>query len=168
MATITKEKTVKSSTDKKVVSKTTKKPVSKSVATKSVKAKETKTSEKAVSKADVMNNGKLPSLNDSKFAVVEVNGEQLIVQEGGFYEINKIEGDKGTKMELDKVLLISDGEKLDLGKPYIDGAKVSVVIDSQKKDKKLRVFKFKAKSRYRKTYGSRALITRLHVVSING
>ncbi|KKR06041.1 MAG: 50S ribosomal protein L21 [candidate division WS6 bacterium GW2011_GWF2_39_15] len=101
-----------------------------------------------------------------KFAIVDVNGTQIKVTEGLAYELKKVAGAKGSKYSSDKVLLISDGESTIVGKPYITGASVEFTIDSQKKGEKINVFKYKAKARYRRSYGSRAEITRLLVKKI--
>ncbi len=102
-----------------------------------------------------------------KFAVIEISGTQIKVFEGKKYEVDYIEGEKGTKMDLEKVLLVSDGEKLIVGKPYVEKAKVSVLIDSQKKGEKIKGLIYKAKSRYRKSYGHRSLVTRLLIEKIS-
>ena len=59
-----------------------------------------------------------------------------------------------------------DGEDVKVGNPFVDGSKVELEITSQKKDEKVKVFKFKSKSRYRRTSGHRALITRVAVKNI--
>jgi len=101
------------------------------------------------------------------FAVVEASGSQFKVLEGKKYELDHMEGEKGAKIELDKVLLIADGDKVLVGKPYVEKAKVLATIDSQKKDEKIRGLVFKAKSRYRKHYGHRAKITRVLIEKIS-
>jgi large subunit ribosomal protein L21 len=106
------------------------------------------------------------SNEDKKFAVIKLAGTQLKVYEGKEYEVNKLEGNKGDTLETSDVLLVSDGENTKLGNPLVEGAKVVLEITSQKKDDKIRVFKYKAKSRYRRTQGHRALITRVAVKSI--
>ena len=106
-------------------------------------------------------------ISEPKFAVIEISGTQVKVFEGKKYEVDYIEGEKGTKLKLDKVLLVSDGEKMTVGKPYVEKANVEVVIDSQKKDEKIRGLIYKAKSRYRKSYGHRSLITRLLIEKIS-
>lgn len=102
-----------------------------------------------------------------KFAVIKLAGVQLKVYEGKEYEVNKLEGVKGDTLEIKDVLLVQNGEETKVGTPLVDGAKVVLEITSQKKDDKVRVFKFKAKSRYRRTKGHRALITRVAVKSID-
>ena len=103
----------------------------------------------------------------SKFAVVEISGSQLQVFEGKKYEVDYTEGQKGDKVVLDKVLLVEDEGKTKIGKPYVDKAKVEAVIDSQKKGEKINGLVYKAKSRYRKHYGHRSLITRLLINKIS-
>ena len=102
-----------------------------------------------------------------RFAVVEVSGSQLEVREGGKYEVDHIEGAKGDKVDLDKVLLVQDVEKTHIGKPYLEKAKVTAKIDSQKKGEKIKGLIYKAKSRYRKHYGHRSLVTRLLIEKIS-
>jgi large subunit ribosomal protein L21 len=101
-----------------------------------------------------------------KFAVIKISGTQLKVYEGDEYEINKIEGNKGDRIEVTDVLLFSDGNDVKIGDPLVKDSKVVLEITSQKKDKKVDVLKYKAKSRYRKSIGHRALITRVLVKEI--
>ncbi len=101
-----------------------------------------------------------------KFAVIKISGTQLKVYEGKEYEVNKIDGNKGEKIEVTDVLLISDGAETKIGNPVVEGAKVTLEITSQKKDKKIDVYKYKAKSRYRRSIGHRALISRVLVKKI--
>lgn len=101
-----------------------------------------------------------------KFAVIKIGGTQLKVVEGSEYEINKMEGKKGDKIEVNEVMLFADGSDVKVGEPYVEGSKVTLEITSQKKDKKVDVFKYKAKSRYRKSLGHRSLITKVLVKKI--
>lgn len=180
MAQKAETKKTENTKSKKVVKKATtgsveKKATTKKTATKAVPTKKTVTKKESstpkkpeqATKQVVSTSKKGTSkVDDQKIAVVDVNGTQLLVQEGKTYELNKHDGIKGDTLELTKVLLYANGTDVKVGKPYIKGAKVIAKIDSQKKGDKLRVFKFKAKSRYRRTYGSRALVTRLEIVQI--
>ena len=74
---------------------------------------------------------------------------------------------EGDIVSLDRVLLISNGEKLTIGNPTIDGAKVFATVKEQIKDKKVIVFKYKPKVRYRKKTGHRQLLTRLAIDKID-
>ena len=104
--------------------------------------------------------------NDEKFAVIKLGGTQLKVYEGVEYEVNKLDAKKGEKIEVTDVLLISDGKDTKVGEPLVKGAKVVLEVVAQKKDKKVDVFKYKAKSRYRRSRGHRALISRVLVKEI--
>lgn len=107
-----------------------------------------------------------PEVN--RFAVIKLAGTQLIVVEGGKYTVRKIEGKKGETIVSKDVLLISENGDVKFGNPTVSGATVTYTIDSQKKGRKLEIFKYKAKSRYRRRYGDRPLITRILVTKIEG
>lgn len=102
------------------------------------------------------------------FAVIKASGKQYKVSPGNILEIDKIEGENGKNISFDEVLLTSDGGKTDLGKPYIKGAAVTAKIIEQSKGDKVRVAKFRAKSKYRRATGFRAQLTKIEIVSIKG
>jgi large subunit ribosomal protein L21 len=101
-----------------------------------------------------------------KFAVISIAGVQLKVSEGKEYEVSKLEGEKGDKIECKDVLLVSNKDDVKIGNPLVEGSKVTLEITSQKKGEKIDGFKYSAKSRYRKHFGSRPLITRILVKKI--
>lgn len=161
-------------TKKKTTTKTTKKAVSKSIK----KAEPKKTAKKATPKKSVAKKSATKKAvtkttlkyadakNSDKFAIIKIAGSQLKVVEGLKYEVKKLEGAKGDTIENTDVLLVAKGKDVKVGTPTVKGAKVTLQIDSQKKGDKVRSFKFKAKSRYRKTIGSRELLTRVLVKKI--
>jgi large subunit ribosomal protein L21 len=104
---------------------------------------------------------------NEKFAVIKLAGTQLKVFEGKEYEVNKLSGEKGDKIEIEEVLLVHDGKDTKIGTPTVKDAKVTLEITSQKKGEKIEGLIYKAKSRYRKHYGSRPLITRVLVKKIS-
>lgn len=73
---------------------------------------------------------------------------------------------EGSTVELDRVLFVADGNKVTLGKPFIEGAKVLATAKQNGKGKKVTVFKYKPKVRYRRKLGHRQLFTRLSVDKI--
>ena len=73
---------------------------------------------------------------------------------------------EGDAVELDRVLLIADGDKVTVGTPTVDGAKVIATSQGEGKGKKIIVFKYKPKVRYRKKTGHRQLYTRLAIDKI--
>lgn len=95
-----------------------------------------------------------------KYAVISLAGRQFKVSEGDTLKVNKLE-----KAEPD-VLLYSDGDETEIGDPFVTGINVKIEILEQLKDKKLRVGRFKSKSRYSKVRGHRQLVTLLKVVSL--
>lgn len=102
--------------------------------------------------------------DEVKFAVIRIAGKQYKVTEGEEILVDKLEDTKKVEPE---VLLIADGEKIEIGKPVLIKRKITVkVITDMEKGDKIRVFKYKAKSRYRKLRGFRAQHTRLLVEKI--
>lgn len=101
-----------------------------------------------------------------KYTIVEISGKQYKVAESEELEVDKIEGKKGKKLTLDKVLLVVDEKKRKIGNPLVKGAKVTAEILEQFKDKKIRVATYKAKSRYRRVIGHRSQLTKIKIEKI--
>jgi len=102
------------------------------------------------------------------YAVIKSGGKQYVVRPNESFTTDRIEGNAGDKVSFDEVLLVVDGEKAKLGTPFISGIKVEGKIVEQKLDDKVRVAKYKSKSRYRKVRGFRAQITEVMIESIKG
>ena len=100
------------------------------------------------------------------FAVIETGGKQYKVSVGDKLKVEKLEAESGSVLTLDKVLLVADGENVQVGAPYIDGAKVETKVLSQGRHDKKIVFKYHSKTRYRKKKGHRQYYTELEVVSV--
>lgn len=99
-----------------------------------------------------------------KYAVIRLQGQQFKVAEGEEFLVNKLGKDEKPEAE---VLMTVDGEKVSLGTPILEKAKVTLnVIAEEEKGDKIHVFKYKSKSRYRKKIGSRPVFTRLSVGKI--
>jgi large subunit ribosomal protein L21 len=97
---------------------------------------------------------------------VKTGGKQFRAEKGATLIVEKLEGEPGTKIDLDEVLMVSDGDKLKIGAPLIKGAKVKVEIIRQAKDKKIVAFNYKAKKNERKRWGHRQPQTFLKVTEI--
>jgi large subunit ribosomal protein L21 len=78
-------------------------------------------------------------------------------------DIDRLAEKEGNRIKLDKVLLLADGAKVTVGKPYVDGARVMAIVKKNGKGEKIIVFKYKAKVRYRRKNGHRQLFTRLDI-----
>ena len=100
------------------------------------------------------------------YAVVESGGKQYKVQEGEILRVEKISGDVGSPVTFDKVLLLSDGDKVDIGKPVLKTATVNGHIVQQGKAKKVIVFKYKRRKRYRRKQGHRQQYTAVQIDKI--
>lgn len=101
-----------------------------------------------------------------KYAVIQTGGKQYQVTEGDTIEIEKILGKAKDKIDFDKVLLVVNEDKMEIGKPLVKRAVVTAEIVEQKKGLKIRVAKFRAKSRYRKVKGHRQRITVVNIKKI--
>ncbi|HHW91950.1 MAG TPA: 50S ribosomal protein L21 [Firmicutes bacterium] len=102
------------------------------------------------------------------YAIIETGGKQYKVQPGDVVFVEKLPGEVGEKVEFDQVLALKDNDQLQVGTPYIEGARVVAKVLEQDKHKKILVFKYKAKSNYRRRYGHRQPYTRVLVEEIIG
>lgn len=101
------------------------------------------------------------------FAIVEVKGEQLIIEKGKEYSVPRLDVDKpGEKIEFDQVLLYSDDNEVKVGTPYVDKVSVIAKFLNEEKDEKIRVFKYKRRKGYRNTKGHRQKLSAIKIVDI--
>lgn len=103
-----------------------------------------------------------------KYAVIQLAGKQYFVREGDIIKAQLPRGSSGA-VEVREVFLTgsnNDGSDAKIGKPCVKDAVVTLNVTEQKRGRKLRVMKYKAKTRYRKTIGFRALTTTLTVEKI--
>jgi len=101
-----------------------------------------------------------------KYAVIQLAGKQYKVTEGDELEINSLEEKEDAEIKISDVLLVADGAALTVGSPLIKDAVVTVKVLSHQKGEKIRVAKYKAKSRYRKVHGHKQHLTTVKVLSI--
>lgn len=97
------------------------------------------------------------------YALIETGGKQYKVIEGQTLVIDRLAEKEGSRIKLDKVLLLADGSKVTVGKPYVDGARVMAIVKKNGKNDKVIIFKYKSKVRYRRKNGHRQLFTRLDI-----
>lgn len=102
-----------------------------------------------------------------KYAIVQLAGKQFRVQEGDQFVVDKLDTEEDKSFEIKEVLFIRDGKDIKLGTPLIKDASVKLKLLEQFRSKKLRVAKFKAKSRYRRVKGHRQHQSKIEVLSIN-
>ena len=100
------------------------------------------------------------------YAVVATGGKQYRVQEGDTLRIEKIPGEVGAEVAFDRVLMVSDGDDVKVGKPVLENAVVNGIIVEQGKGRKILVFKYKRRKRYRRKQGHRQLFTAVKIGTI--
>ena len=102
----------------------------------------------------------------SEYAIVQSGGKQYRVQTGDTFRVESIPGDIGDTVELTDVRMVSLDGDVTLGNPTVEGAKVVTEIEANGKGKKIIVFKYKSKTRYRRKNGHRQHYTDLRVTDI--
>jgi len=102
------------------------------------------------------------------YAIVEIAGQQFKVERGVKVYVHRLEASEGAKIEFDKVLLVDNGGKVQVGTPSIDGAKVAATVLSHVKGDKVIVFKKKRRKGYQKSNGHRQQFTQILVQGILG
>ena len=100
------------------------------------------------------------------YAIIEACGKQYKVTEGDVVFFEKLDAEEGKKVTFDKVILVSDDKKVQIGSPYVKGIKVEGKVVSHGKGKKILVFKYKAKKNYRRTQGHRQPYTKVEITNI--
>jgi large subunit ribosomal protein L21 len=100
------------------------------------------------------------------YAIIESGGKQYRAEPGRMLKLERLEGEKGAQVELTKVLLVADGEKVRVGTPTVQGAKVVSEIVRQGRGPKIVVFKFKRRKKYRRRTGHRQEETMVRVKEI--
>lgn len=100
------------------------------------------------------------------YAVVATGGKQYKVEAGEVLRVEKLQGDVGAQVAFDQVLLLADGENVRVGQPMVAGATVKGHIVEQGKSKKILVFKYKRRKRYRRKQGHRQLFTAIKIDTI--
>ena len=101
------------------------------------------------------------------YAIVATGGKQYKVREGQILRVEKIPGDIGASVTFDKVLMTSDGEVVNIGQPVLENVEVNGHIIEQGKAKKIIVFKYKRRKRYRRKQGHRQQYTAVKIDRIN-
>ena len=100
------------------------------------------------------------------YALVEYMGKQFKAEKGAVLQVDKLNAEKGTAIDIDSVLLVSDGDKISVGSPYVKGAKVKIIVEDSFRDKKVLVLKYKSKKDYHRLIGHRQQYTNVRVEDI--
>jgi large subunit ribosomal protein L21 len=102
------------------------------------------------------------------YAIVEIAGQQFKVERGNKVYVHRLDASEGSKVSFDKVLLVDNGGKVQVGTPSIDGATVAATVLGHLKGDKVIVFKKKRRKGYQKSNGHRQQFTQILVQGILG
>jgi len=102
------------------------------------------------------------------YAIIETGGKQYKVSEGDVIRVEKLPNEVGESVEFTKVLAISKDGKLNVGKPWLEGSKVTAKVLQHGKADKIIVFKYKPKKNYRRKQGHRQPFTEVQIERIEG
>lgn len=100
------------------------------------------------------------------YAVVSAGGKQYRLSPGQVLEVGKLPADVGDQVVFDEVLLVRDGEQVQVGTPFVEGARAIGTVIDQGKGEKVIVFKFKRRKMYRRKRGHRQLLTTVQIDEI--
>lgn len=100
------------------------------------------------------------------YAIIETGGKQYRVEEGKAVRVEKLPAEKGEEVVFDRVLVRGDGEKTEIGRPYLEGCRVKGRVTVQGRGRKIIVFKYKPKKNYRRKQGHRQPFTEVMIKQI--
>lgn len=100
------------------------------------------------------------------YAIIELGGRQYNVEKGSRFRCEKLDHEANTSFDIDKVLMVKDGENLQIGQPYVKGAQVKAKVVGHARGKKIVVLKYKSKVNYRRKMGHRQHFTSLLIEDI--
>jgi large subunit ribosomal protein L21 len=101
------------------------------------------------------------------YAVIMSGGKQYRVSEGDTLRVEKLDAEAGASLDFDKVLMVADGETVNVGAPYLDGGKVSATVKAHGRADKVHIVKFRRRKHHRKQMGHRQWFTEVEITGIN-
>jgi large subunit ribosomal protein L21 len=101
------------------------------------------------------------------YAVIQTGGKQYRVAEGDTLKVEKLVADAGASVELDRVLMVADGDDVRIGRPFIEGGTVTAMVQGHGRAKKVTIIKFRRRKHHMKRQGHRQWFTELKITGIN-
>ncbi len=101
------------------------------------------------------------------YAVIESGGKQYRVAQGQYLKVEKLDVEEGGSLDIEKVLMVADGDDIKIGAPYVAGGKVTVKVKSHGREDKIRIIKFRRRKHSRKTQGHRQHYTEIEITGIS-
>ena len=101
------------------------------------------------------------------YAVISTGGKQYKLAQGDVCSVEKLDAEEGASVEIDKVLMIADGDNINIGTPFVDGGKVTATVKSHGRAKKVEIMKFRRRKHHQKRTGHRQYYTEIEVTAIS-
>jgi large subunit ribosomal protein L21 len=101
------------------------------------------------------------------YAVIKTGGKQYRIQVGEKLKIEQLKVENGSELIIDQVLMVADGDKISMGTPIVNGAKVSATVLGQGRHDKIRIFKMRRRKHYQKHQGHRQNYTEIQITGIS-
>ncbi|KAK9833978.1 hypothetical protein WJX81_000391 [Elliptochloris bilobata] len=101
-----------------------------------------------------------------KYAVIDIGGHQMLVEEGRWYTCNRLEAEPGSKLLLGRVLALKEAGQFHVGRPYLEDVRVEANVMAEVKAPKVVIFKMHAKKHYRRKTGHRQPLTKFLITKI--
>jgi len=101
------------------------------------------------------------------YAVISTGGKQYKLAQGDVCRIEKLDAEEGASVEIDKVLMIADGDNINIGAPFVDGGKVTATVKAHGRAKKVEIMKFRRRKHHQKKTGHRQYYTEIEVTGIS-
>ena len=101
------------------------------------------------------------------YAVIQTGGKQYRVSEGDTLKVEKLVAEAGADVELDRVLMVADGDAVKVGKPYLDGGKVTATVMAHGRADKVHIVKFRRRKHHLKRQGHRQWFTEIQITGIS-
>ena len=101
------------------------------------------------------------------YAVIKTGGKQYRIKVGEKLKVEQLEVESGSEFIIDQVLMVADGDKVSMGTPLVNGAKVSATVLSQGRHDKIRIFKMRRRKHYQKHQGHRQNYTEIQITGIS-
>lgn len=101
------------------------------------------------------------------YAVIKTGGKQYRVAQGDILRVEKLTADVGANVNFERVLMVTDGDNVSIGTPFLAGGKVSATIKSQGRGDKIKIVKFRRRKHYRRQMGHRQSYTEVEITGIS-
>ncbi|SFE16326.1 50S ribosomal protein L21 [Nitrosomonas sp. Nm166] len=101
------------------------------------------------------------------YAVIKTGGKQYRIQVGEKLKVEQLKVENGSEFIIDQVLMVADGDKISMGTPLVNGAKVSATVLGQGRHDKIRIFKMRRRKHYQKHQGHRQNYTEIQITDIS-